>query len=356
MIRADSEQSMTDGAKAPPSFRALRLYLMAGLLVLTALLSLCLVVEAGHRYNNHGTLALPSATWIPDPDLLYRFNPEGNEPGFRGKIPRSRQPGLSRIVCLGGSTTYGHALKPSDAWPAQVEDQLGDLGRNVEVLNAGVPGYGSRQLLARYRKQLRDLRPDWVLVYEGWNRTGALVDPEGWVPPSIPPRSGGIAQRAYLALLRHSSLLQSLAFKFDRGLQKPPWNFSLPLDPYHDVWVADMTTLVDEIKASGQRPVLIQMAGLLHPDMTAQEKAAYEPKLFHGRRLTPLMLTELERKQDAIRAIAWSRFIPLIDPERALRQLRGPERIALFMDEMHLTIRGNQAVAKLIAEELSRLM
>ncbi len=45
-----------------------------------------------------------------------------------------------RIVVLGDSLVAGFGIKPSDAFPAQLERALKERGHDVEVINAGVSG------------------------------------------------------------------------------------------------------------------------------------------------------------------------------------------------------------------------
>jgi len=50
-----------------------------------------------------------------------------------------------RIVCLGDSTTFGTGSNDDETYPAQLQNILRRRypGRNVEVINAGIPGYSS---------------------------------------------------------------------------------------------------------------------------------------------------------------------------------------------------------------------
>jgi lysophospholipase L1-like esterase len=108
------------------------------------------------------------------PYLTYGLTPgypTQNTRGFRGsEIAVPKPPGVFRIVALGGSTTYGdHIAKWEDAYPAQLERVLRERQRQVEVINAGVPGYSSWEMLISLEFQILDLQPDLLLVYEGIN-------------------------------------------------------------------------------------------------------------------------------------------------------------------------------------------
>jgi hypothetical protein len=96
-----------------------------------------------------------------------------NALGFRGpEIITPKPEGTYRIVCLGGSSTYGHGPS-SDAktWPARLEAHLrADRPHlNIEVINAGCRGYSSFESLTNYAFRVSDLEPDHVVVYHTVN-------------------------------------------------------------------------------------------------------------------------------------------------------------------------------------------
>jgi lysophospholipase L1-like esterase len=289
------------------------------------------------------------------------LNPERPEfpESFRGKGPSRNKQHKFRIVCLGGSTTFGHELKAEEAWPAVTERVLRSKGIDAEVINAGVQGYGSRQLLVHYRKDIASLQPDYVVIYEGWNRTGALVDPEGWLAFGLGTgQPGKKRSRLEVYLLRHSLVLQRIyTWVAKRRAGKPNLSTATyKIDPYDDVFVRDFRELVEEIQAHRQYPVLVLYPALYFPGMTAQERSIFEPMLWSHRAFQEAMLTELERKHEDLRALAQSTGTPLVDVQGAFSSSRGWERAALFMDEMHLTVRGNQKAGEVIANCLADLI
>lgn len=119
-----------------------------------------------------------------DPELLYELIPdlrvtlppcEGrwcdrprevttNALGFRD-APRqlSRPRGTFRMLCLGGSNTFGAAVSDGATWPALLEQRLADHGP-VEVWNLGVSGYMNRQKAALGLRMLEQAEPDLILL------------------------------------------------------------------------------------------------------------------------------------------------------------------------------------------------
>lgn len=76
--------------------------------------------------------------------------------GFPAKVP-----GTFRIIAVGDSLTYGYGIAEKDTYARVLERELGRLFR-VEVLNLGVSGAQSEDLLRTLQKQLPVLRPDLV--------------------------------------------------------------------------------------------------------------------------------------------------------------------------------------------------
>src|SRR5262245_2174029 len=217
-------------------------------------------------------IGLQASMWVADPDLVYALNPEyGNTPGgFRGAAPAAKKTHAVRIVCLGASTTFGHNVKEPEAWPRVLEAKLREQGIDAEVINAGVPGYGMRQLLTRYRRDLAALEADFFLIYEGWNRAGILVDPHGWMPVGVPGPADSWRKSLAFALAEHSLILR--LYLTQLSVQQEKQRRPRPnLDPYHQAFVDDLRALVNEMPAHGHRPVLILYPSLLYDGMPPGE-------------------------------------------------------------------------------------
>ncbi len=71
----------------------------------------------------------------------------------------AREPGVPRILCLGGSTTEGR-------YPFLLEQILEKhTGRDFEVLNAGISGWTSAEVLVAWFLSLQDFAPDLVILH-----------------------------------------------------------------------------------------------------------------------------------------------------------------------------------------------
>jgi len=103
---------------------------------------------------------------VPGASLAYRWHGilhVHNADGMRriGPFPPKRADRF-RIAVLGDSLTYGYGVEASEAYPSLLEQELAREYR-VEVLNLGVSGAQSQDLLARLRTVLPQLAPDLVL-------------------------------------------------------------------------------------------------------------------------------------------------------------------------------------------------
>lgn len=96
-----------------------------------------------------------------------------NSHGFRGpEFTWEKREGVFRILCLGGSSTYGFGpSSDSTTWPVRLQLYLNETlpGRAFEVINGGCQGYSTFESLINLELRGTDLRPDLVLVYHSIN-------------------------------------------------------------------------------------------------------------------------------------------------------------------------------------------
>lgn len=116
-----------------------------------------------------------TASILPLPFVEYGLSPnypDHNQLGYRGaEIEIPKPPGVFRIVALGGSTTYGTTTPVDETYPYYLQQVLReDYGyQNVEVVNGGVAGYTSWNILVNLALRIPVLEPDLVIFYEGTN-------------------------------------------------------------------------------------------------------------------------------------------------------------------------------------------
>ena len=115
--------------------------------------------------------------YVPSPNFRSTDNYHSSL-GFRGDdIEVPKPDGVYRIAAIGGSTTYGTAVKsPSQAYPYQLQEYLRAQGyENVEVVNAGVGAYTSWESLMNLQFRVLDIDPDLIIIYHAINDAHARV-------------------------------------------------------------------------------------------------------------------------------------------------------------------------------------
>jgi lysophospholipase L1-like esterase len=113
-----------------------------------------------------------------DPDKLYALKPNLTDGVFVGKRVRTNSRGHRdreippvkpangfRVLAVGDSVTFGHAVDVEDTWPDRLERRLAARfpSRQVEVVNTAVPGNSAFQEYADLERAL-DLAPDAAVI------------------------------------------------------------------------------------------------------------------------------------------------------------------------------------------------
>jgi lysophospholipase L1-like esterase len=100
----------------------------------------------------------------------FRTDVRINSLGLRGPELDSVPAGGLRVLVLGDSWVAGLEVPEDRTYSAVLADELTDrLGVPVQVVNAGVRGYGTDQAWLLYRERLRQLDPDLVVYHTTGN-------------------------------------------------------------------------------------------------------------------------------------------------------------------------------------------
>ena len=103
-----------------------------------------------------------------------------NSHGFRGDEFEREKPGNTfRIFAIGGSTTFGVGVQHSETWPAHIQQIINEkiTDKEIEVINAGIPGATSTSEYEFIKNKLPPFDPDLIIMYDGWNeRKGIEVN------------------------------------------------------------------------------------------------------------------------------------------------------------------------------------
>jgi lysophospholipase L1-like esterase len=242
----------------------------------------------------------PGSFWIlrPDLDLAHVPHPEQGT-SFPVKTNGSGQRdglipvGAPWVLALGCSTTFGWGVKGSEAWPDVLERELG-----VPVFNAGVPGHSTEQG-KRIALPLFKAKPSVAIL--GWGLRDAqratIPDAERRTPTF--PRNTAVFR--WLARTLHSPVV-------NRG-HKPRVSASR--------LEQNLRLIIDAAETEDVQVIILDMTGRSDTPTHAQA------------------LTTLDR--------------PLVVPRLA-------ESMYFENDPIHLTVRGNRALAQLLAPSVSALL
>ncbi|NUN97373.1 MAG: SGNH/GDSL hydrolase family protein [Candidatus Omnitrophica bacterium] len=118
----------------------------------------------GAEYDTFGETMFrfdPEIGWFPKAKLRGE-EVNTNVHGQRGTLdwPVERTPDKQRILIIGDSYTFGFEVKDNESYPAQ----LNNLLPQAEVINWGVPGYGTDQQLLLYERDGVRFKPDVVVL------------------------------------------------------------------------------------------------------------------------------------------------------------------------------------------------
>ncbi len=286
------------------------------------------------------------AVFVGDLDLFWTMRPNvsgrrwlrplwldtrSNSFGLRDhEFAREKGPNELRILCLGGSCTYGSGVALPEAFPQVLEERLSaaDGSRAYEVINAGLPGYTVFQGYQLLRKHGFDFGPDVVIVDFGLNEVSY------W---------SGLSDVETHREMNNDLLDAMLRLDLFRLLLKPVLGRRAP--------AVDERGLIDPLGTMSDRPTI---------RVTPEEYAQYVRKIIHdcrSREIDVVLILHpsgalrknelIQENHRNLRAIAKDTNAPLLDLEVCLKS--APH---LTLDDTHLSQDGHRMEAELLHEIL----
>jgi lysophospholipase L1-like esterase len=324
---------------------------LAGLAI-TVALGLALEVAARVYWHRQTVSILddfavvpPSGRWT----LVPGFRKNGidvNSLGFRGpETTVARPPGTVRVVALGDSVTFGHKLHVT--YPALLQARLArrpDCREQIELINAGVPGYQTRFIRDRLAEDVRPLQPDVLLVLAGWNDiySDNPASPAKRLDPHSP--FNRLLHVSYAA-----KALTKLAFDLRpaRGEASPTARrlYESFTEPVFRGDYARLLEVADDMRVP---VVMLTLPSLLgSPDWS---RAAARIQFPYYTSSVEMLRLLWDKYNQAIRDLAAHDHRRLIDLAREIAEVPGSER--LFADTNHLNPRGTTVLAELLERDL----
>lgn len=295
---------------------------------------------------------------------------ELNEYGFRaGAMTLQPAAGTRRLMMLGASETFGVYESPGHEYPAMLAERV--RGR-YEVVNAALTGLTLSSTVPYWTAWVRRFHPGIVVIYPSplfyLNGPGARD-----VAPSVAPQSRQVSapnvrtKGTLLAAAGSLRLVQRARERLDvpdwiqrwrdnRTIRaategKPTdWLFVTPPVDRAELFIRDLNTLVDAIRADGARPIVMTHASRVTDPPRPGDLDWLERARVNTPRASALVIAQFETLVNR-QLLEWARHtgVEVID----LRSAVGG-REHLFSDLIHFNDAGAEAVSATIAGYLER--
>lgn len=268
----------------------------------------------------------------PDLDLMWapRAGFEGsfldhpvriNSLGLRGPELQAPKPrGRRRLGCFGDSITFGYGVGDAETYAARLDGKLRPGG--IEVVNAGVTGYTSHQVLVRLAEVAEAAELDIALFLVGWNdQTLRPVDDRTYARRIR-------AARTLEGLATHLQLYRLMRNVYVRAVSQPPRQGSVervPIPHFRE----NLRRLASECRARHIVPAFIA---------------------FPRRRL-PGEAPVTSPHEDALREVARDENVAVLAVGALDARAEEPNG-DFFIDALHLSAAGHEYLAQQIAEQL----
>jgi hypothetical protein len=319
------------------------------------------------------TYRYPRGLFVNDAECVYRL-----APGFSGRMRTpeytttirinadglradhelaARTPGVRRVLVLGDSFTMGHSVEQTETFEEVAARRLDAAGHgHVEILNAGVAGWSTREELAWLRSRGLGLAPDVVvlglfvgndIVDNARARTFSVRD--GYLNQGVPaPGLLPISLRTFLA--RRSQLYALLAPVQRRLRGLPVTNGPDPLMIYGDgagtaaLWNTTEELIGAFVSTAHARGIPVAL--VIMPELIQIDGARWSSATKDRPGLDPLL------PDRRLAEIATRLGVPLLDLEPALRAAGTTEPLYFPLDS-HWTVAGNRVVGEALARFLA---
>ncbi|MCH7808830.1 MAG: hypothetical protein IIB60_06350 [Planctomycetes bacterium] len=315
---------------------------------------------------------------------------------YRGKVYDPTTSAEFRIVCLGGSTTWGHHLAPEQTWPAALEATMQSRGYDTEIINAARPWYTTAHSIVSYCLQMRHFDPDVVIVMHGINDLARSFPQPG--EPNVEPDYGSYQGpmhrvihsyknpaesefRHLVTLLESSALYRTASSVCDficretaldrrfysvwrtaRTAPNIPYrgeiDAGLEVFPTIACYRSNLEYLTRLCLGDGRMVLLSTQAHIYQNDESLEptgRRDSHRKTLLLNADRIPVSRSGTRKALLAIRKrtldVAQRLGVPVADPERALGA-----RLDYFIDDLHLSVSGNAAAADAIAETLGPML
>lgn len=277
-------------------------------------------------------------------EVIYQIN----QNGFKGpEIDKTHS--QLRILTIGDSCTFG-SLIDKYSYPRVLEAKLRQLGHEAEVVNGGVEGYSSKNVLFRIN-EFKEFHPEITIIYIGWNNLYSEEINNGLEKYFLSIR---LLKKSYKMLRRSIIGSKKAALKeYNKAkhLEKNAPKVKR-LEGYIPSFMKDIEQIVKDMQSIGSKIVIITLPGLYSMEEVPSDLAM---QIGHLPSFTenPYVLAKMTDQYNiALRRLAKREELLVIDLEMWSKITLRPH-CEYFFDSIHLNLEGQKMIGIYIAKELS---
>jgi lysophospholipase L1-like esterase len=267
--------------------------------------------------------------WSPRPGFRGEFRGKPvsvNALGLRGpELALPKPAGRKRLVCFGDSITFGFAIGDEETYPYRLGERLAERG--VEVVNAGVTGYTSHQVLGLLRRLAPRLQADVATFLIGWNDHNKRVATDREFERRL--RASTAVDRTLARLYLYKAMRALYLRTALKELPDSAVTQRVPLEDYRE----NLTAIVRECRAAGITPAFVALPMRKRPG-------------------DPPFATDHTR---ALAELAGRLAVPLLEVGALSRNAPLESNAASFIDLIHLSPEGAALMAAELARQLEAL-
>ena len=298
-------------------------------------------IESKSTFNNASLFAPhPYCTYVANPE-----HPNHSPQGFRGSTEFDTSGRNLRIVCLGGSSTYGTRVAESHSFPSQLQMAMNETSEEgVEVVNAGVAGYSTFNIIPLLSYRITELQPEICVFYVGFNDMWNALHFAGLNADNSHAQKAWEAPDMKSQFWRYSVLVDKIADRLGYPSPRSPhvhtvcWH-PMSGDPESNwrennaPWFErNLVTLVSICRGHNIRPVVCLQA----TDFKG-----------HPRGHDQIWEQAMQRARTVIRTVASELDVDVIDLDTPMSD--HPE---YFADCLHMNEEGNRVRGQIVAKYL----